>query len=648
MPNPSEEQQEIIDHNPDQHGRVLAGPGTGKSFTAISMLQNLTRMHDDLDARMVTFTRAATQEIAQRIEEEAGLEIPPPSTIHSLALRILLRNPEVARLPTPIRISIAPEVDKIRRDIGQRLRDRGYKFDGARIDKGHVEDLEREMSSKWEALDEDKILLTDITPELRGAYSTLWDRDHRSTLGYTLLSEISYRAVQMLEDYPDVDVDAPDLLLVDEYQDLNNADIRFLEELVSRGTRILAIGDDDQSIYGFREAAPEGIRDFPDKFGTDQTYTLTQCFRCGREILRAATSLIQAAADPERSEPLVAATDYEGLYRYARFKGNRAEARGIADMVRARLDQGVSPKDIVVLVRSSVNNWIAELEPEFEERDIEWSNPDRVKTILGDEDFLRKIEILWIAAEEEGRDSLAWWMLLDIKNGISDDFREYIYQEARESNELFSDTLLRLYPDFEGSPTTRSANAARKAVKQVLSQAEEIRDAAEDPDLGELGWGGWILDRFGREEFREEEIELLEEVGSFVGGVESLRDFLGKLEPVAKDLATDDEAVRIMSITKSKGLTVDSVFVMGVEEGIIPRPDEEDVEEERRLLYVAMTRAEKLCVLSYAGWRTRGATVQLGGGDSHTPRGRSPLLEHLEIGEWRDGEEVVEEVQKLG
>lgn len=645
MTDPSPEQKKIINHNPEKHGRVLAGPGTGKSFTAISMLQKLNRTHDDLDVRMVTFTRAATQEMAQRIEEEAGLEIPPPSTIHSLALRILLQNLEVARLPTPIRIPSSYERDEIRRDIGSRLKDAGYTFDGAAIDKNHVQKLENEMGSRWEALDDDMILLTEINPELRGAYSTLWNR-HRDLLGYTLLAEIPYRAVQLLEDH-DVQMGSIDFLLVDEYQDLNNADIRFLEELVSRGTRILAIGDDEQSIYSLREAAPEGIRRFPDQFGTDRTYNLTCCFRCGKEILRAATSLIQAAADPDRSEPLEPAVDHEGKYEYVRFPGHRAEAEGVADMVRARLEQGVPPQDIVVLVRSSVNAWISVLAPELENRGIEWSNPDRVESILGNEDFLEKLEKLWIATEEDGHDSLAWWVLLDIKNGISSDFRAYVYEEARESGQSFAEALLRLYPDFEGSPKTRSANAARKFVKGVLSRAQEIRSAAEDPELGASGWGGWILDQFDRESFRDEEINLLEEVGSFVGDVGSLRRFLGKLEPIAKDLATDDDAVRIMTMAKSKGLTVDSVFVMGVEEGIIPRPNVRVPEEEHRLLYVAMTRATHLCVLSYAQWRTGGATAHLGGGDSDTPRGRSRLLEHLGIGRWREGDEVVEEVQQL-
>lgn len=644
MPNPSEEQQEIINHNPDRHGRVLAGPGTGKSFTAVSMLRNIAQQQDDVEARMVTFTRAATQELAQRLEEEEGLELPPPSTVHALALGILMSNPDVARLPRPIRIPSKYESRQIRRDIARRLREHGYQFQEKDVLPTHVKKLEQEMSSGWESLDEELVLLTEIENRLRGAYTTLWEA-HRSVLGYTLLAEIPFRAGRALEDH-DIDVDSPDLILVDEYQDLNRADIQFLDQLAERGTRILAIGDDDQSIYSFRMAAPEGIRQFPEEFGTDDTYDLTQCFRCGEEILEAANSLIQASADPERTEPLEAAVDYTGKYEYARFPGHRAEARGVADMIQARIQQGISPEEIIVLVRSSVDDWISVLGPELEEQGIEYVNPDSVDRILSDENFLCKIEKLHIAAQENGMDSLAWWILLDIVNGISDDFRNYIYQEAIKAGETFAEALLRVYPDFEGTPTTRSANTARDTIEEVTVRAEELRDEAEDPELDETGWGGWILEQFGRQSFRQSEINLLEEVGKFVGKEVSLRDFLGKLEPVAKDLATDAEAVRIMTMTKSKGLTVNSVFVMGVEEDIIPMSDSPMPDEERRLLYVAMTRATHLCVLTYAN-RRRGRTARHGGGETRSSRGRSSLLEHLEIGEWREGNRVVEEVQQL-
>lgn len=644
LPRLSEEQRAVANHDVDEHGRVLAGPGTGKSLTAVAMLRLLMDNRPDLNVRMVTFTRAATQDLARRFRTH-GVEVPPPSTIHSLALSLLLRHGEWSRLPLPLRIPDEYETDKIQKDLARRLRNAGFEFQGVRLLPTHVRKLEREMAARWEALDEDLTLLTDIQPELRGAYTTLWEQ-HRAVLGYTLLAEIPYRAGRLLEDHHP-NIGGLELLLVDEYQDLNRADIRFLEQLAELGVRILAIGDDEQSVYSFRMAAPEGIRQFPAEFGTEHTYNLTQCFRCGGEILGAATTLIEASPDRGERPGLTASTEHAGRYLYARFANHEAEAEGVADMIQARREQGVPAGEIVALVRSSVSDWVAELGPRLEERGIEYVDPDEVTEILARRPLRLKLEVLHMASQEEDLDAVAWWVLPDIINGISGEFRDYVFDEAANEGESFAEALLRLYPDFEGAPTTRSANRTREAVERIRGRAAEMRAAAADVELGEAGWGGWVLEQFGRENFQADEIHLLEEVGEFVGETENLGGFLGQIEPVAKDLATGADAVRIMSMTKSKGLTVNSVFVMGVEEGLIPWRGARDPEEERRLLYVAMTRPTHLCVLSYAN-RRRGRTARHGGGTARQSRGRSPLLEHLPIGEWRPGGKVVRLVQAGG
>lgn len=634
----SGEQRAVVNHDVQEHGRVLAGPGTGKSYAAVAMRRLLTNERPDLDVQMVTFTRAATQSLAQKLEEH-GVDVPPPSTIHSLALSLLLRHEQIARVPFPLRIPDDYETNKIRKDLARRLREDGYDYQDKRLISTHIKNnLEPEMAARWEALDEDLVLLTDIQPELRAAYSRHWER-HRAVLGYTLLAEIPYRAGHLLEDHHP-NIGALDFLLVDEYQDLNHADIRFLEELSDRGVRILAIGDDHQSIYGFRMAAPEGIRQFPEEFETDRTYNLTQCFRCGERIVEAATTLVEATAGPGERPPLRPAADHEGSFFYARFDNHEEEAAGVAEMIRARLDEGVPPAEIAVLCRSSVSDWVELLGPELERRDIEFVSRGQLKETLSRKGFRYKIELLQISSQEEGLDSLAWWILLDIINGISSRFRDYIFEEADDANESFVEALFRLHPNYEGSPTVRSANKAREEVERIRTRATELRRAAADATLGENGWGGWVLEQFDRESFEDDEIRLLEDVGAFVGDTDDLRGFLGKIEPVGKDLASGADEVRIMSMTGSKGLTVDSVFVMGVEEGLVPWEGARDPDEERRLLYVAMTRPEHLCVLSFAN-RRRGRTARHGGGNARQSRGRSPLLQHLPIGEWRDGAEVV-------
>jgi DNA helicase-2/ATP-dependent DNA helicase PcrA len=140
-------------------------------------------------------------------------------------------------------------------------------------------------------------------------------------------------------------------------------------------------------------------------------------------------------------------------------------------------------------------------------------------------------------------------------------------------------------------------------------------------------------------------IELLEAVGRAVPSDQGLDYFLGQLAPVAKDIATQSDAVRIMTMSASKGLTVNTCVVLGVEQGILPHPRGKE-DEERRLLYVSMTRATDMCVLTFAGQR-KGPIARQGNPNVNYPRERSPLLATLpDIGNWQDGGEVIEELRR--
>ena len=150
------------------------------------------------------------------------------------------------------------------------------------------------------------------------------------------------------------------------------------------------------------------------------------------------------------------------------------------------------------------------------------------------------------------------------------------------------------------------------------------------------------MDVLNHSHLGENAVRMFEEVGRVVPVERGLGYFLGQLEPIARDLATQSDAVRIMTMTASKGLTVNTCVVMGVERNLIPHPRAR-VDEERRLLYVAMTRATDMCVLTFAR-RRRGQIARLGAPSVNRPRGRSPLLENLPIGQWRNGRDVVNEL----
>jgi DNA helicase-2/ATP-dependent DNA helicase PcrA len=612
----------------------MAGPGTGKSLTSVWLVERLQERDPELRVRMVTFTRSATQALTAKLEM-AKLKISEPSTIHSYALGLLMGHPALASIPTPLRIPDSVEQELIHKHIAEILRKtRGF----SKVKSDHIEGLEREMASQWETLDEEP---TPSDPRLQAAYVGAW-KEHRATFGYTLLSELPFQAWQMLRDH-EPPIVPPDLLVVDEYQDLNRVDIALVRELAERGTRVIAIGDPDQSIYSFRLAAPEGIREFPHTFEDAARYRLSLCFRSGEGIVRPARMLIDTSTEREKAVDLKPNPERTSRFCYARFKGHKSEAVGVAKMIAARHEQGVALRDIAVLVRAKAEWFQDVLEPELQQRDIDLVKTDWVENVLAGEVFRKRLCHLRLAVDR--KDSLAWWVLLHRTRGIADAFINHIYEVARSNEKTFGATLLGRHPQFRDAPSGSSIRTSERLVRETLFRADRLARKIAQAQLGEKGWGGWIVEKVGPGDLSESQKELLLTVGDALSDEEDLNRFLGQLTPIAKDLASRADAVRLMTMTESKGLTVDSAFVMGVEEGLVPHP-KGHIEEEKRLLYVAMTRAERFCVLSFAKWR-RGRTGRQGAGRTDQSRGRSPLLSGLPGLDWTEGDELVSAVQRL-
>ena len=614
------QQEAFVAHDPSRSGRVLAGPGTGKSFTSVQFLERLAKDRPDVRVRMLTFTRAATAEFASKIgdAELTGLGIAPPATVHSFALSLLMRLRNVA-LPMPLRIPDTWEMKNlVRPHLATRLKMQGYQATPT-----IVESLERELAAGWESLDPERELYSEKDPSLGHAYAGLW-QEHRWKFGYVMLAELPFQAGNTMSDHGTDAVDL-DLLLVDEYQDLNEADIRMVRVIAEGGVPVLAIGDDDQSIYGWRWAAPAGIRRFPAEFNTDCDYPLTQSRRCGTNVLAAARAVIESQPGrPQKPplEPLPGAP--EGLYAYLRFPTNASEIDGAADIIAKRVAAGVPPSEIAVLVRSQQASWAAQLRPRLAAVGIALASTAWLIDALAEDEVRRGIALAQLALRPD--DSLAWWSLLHLTRGVGAGFVDYVYDNAGR-NERFGQALLRLQAlGFPDAPT-----GARRADETIVATLAEIDSLDVDgAAIDDRGWGGWLLDRLDQGQLSDDANRLFEMVGAAVTPAEGLGGFLAQLEPLGKDLAASAvEGVRMMTMAQSKGLTVNTAIVLGVEEGIIPmdRP-EVDPDEERRLLYVAMTRATDVCVLTYAQRRI-GPSARIGAPNVGATRNRSPLLSTL-------------------
>jgi superfamily I DNA/RNA helicase len=274
------------------------------------------------------------------------------------------------------------------------------------------------------------------------------------------------------------------------------------------------------------------------------------------------------------------------------------------------VDKRVPPQEILILVRSDHNGlFTAPIKEALGKRGIPFSDPSEVKELLANDGNRRALSLLRLFVHRE--DSLAWASLLRLTAGIGQTFFDYIYERARARHGTFGAALLEAhqeeYPYLSRTLTGRATD--------LITDTLERMATAEVPHvMPEQGWGKWIAEFFGdgsdaqlSDEFRE----LLAKIDARVEPVDDPGRYLGQITPIAKDIALEkSDKVRIMTLAGAKGLTVKATIIAGLETGFIPM-DGCDPAEERRLLFVGMTRAEEFL---YGTWarRRRGPTARMG------------------------------------
>lgn len=611
----TDEQRAVLAHDRNLPARVLAGPGTGKSATLVALIGEMVKEKPPPRVRMLTFTRAATAELAYKLEDHPAAIVERPSTIHSFSISVLLRNGSVGNLPRPLRIADDWERHEIVRPTLARR---------AGVGVYGLDDLFRELAANWESLRPHEE--TEINPAERAGFMGAW-QEHRAIYGYTLLSELPYALRGALRDHPDLKGVNYDVLLVDEYQDLNACDLDVLKLIAERGCSIISAGDDEQSIYSFRKAAPQGILRFFKDYPTGIDYPLTITQRCGRSIVEWANFVILGNPDRAANRGVLtcAAGAQPGEVALLSFTSDAGEAKGVATLVERLIDrEGLHPSDILVLLRSDYRGMFSRpIRQELERRKVPVSDPDEVEHMMaegGNRYFLEVIRLL-----VNRTDSLAWASVIGLTDGIGRGFVDHIYARARDGKIGFGDALLAEYADEFVDAPAASRGKAKALLDRVLPWLDEHKPLEEAP---EGGWGRWATDRADGDvlpvpspEFRD----LLLELDTVAEADQALGRFMGQVQPLGEDLAAARSGgVRIMGMGRAKGLTVQATIVAAVEDNVIPRP-EADLAEERRLLYVAMTRARSYLYVTWAR-RRRGPTARSGRPQVWELRHHSPFL----------------------
>ncbi len=609
-----EEQSEAAKHL-GCHSCLLAGPGTGKTLTlqrhVVYLIQEKGIHADQILA--LTFTRAASFELRKRIAEILGetQAIPKVMTLHSFALRQLLKNTDsVDTIPNPLRIADDWEEENI---IVQDLKNQlGYK----------VKDIKNRfslLSADWQQLaaDSDTWEHQFSDPRFLGAW-----RQHRTVYGYTLRDELVYQLKRSLEQTSHFILESDFLhLLVDEYQDLNRCDMAVIFELKNRNIETFAAGDDDQSIYGFRYAYPEGIRQFQDDFKPSEILKLKTCIRCDKNIIKLAKFV--ADLDPKRLvKPLEPRKDAgEGAVHILKFENQDAEAQGIAEYCKYLIrTKGLKPNEIMILLRNDRHSiFSATIRDSLIRIDIPTAIPDN-NFIFDSKDgriFLSICNLL-----ENERDSLALRSLLTIKdNGIGPGAISKIFSLALSSNSTFYDTACRICsnPELIQRDGTRIAAALGEifaTLDKYIERFQPIDESSEKSDIIRL------LTEITNDIFTdpEEKKKVIEYINLIInesdpGDYGHISRVLGNsLTNIEQEL--DPDKVNIMTMHKAKGLTATAVIIAACEDEYIPgrQIGESEQGDERRLLYVSLSRAKKYLTITYCDLRT--------GAQSHT--GKNP------------------------
>lgn len=602
------------------HVRLLAGPGTGKTFVIKARVQYLIEELSVCPSEIliVTFTRRAVAELREKITPciPEGDKFPRISTLHGFALRQLLKNANlIDTLPKPLRVADDWEEDNIIIPDLMGLMDKERKDVKKTLDA---------MSSDWNTLTDAEL---NADPHLIAAWDLL-----RNVYGFSLRSEMVYRLKRAMEQHDRFELEGQfQHVIVDEFQDLNACDLAVVEALSVLGISVFCAGDDDQSIYGFRNASPEGIRNFVDTFPEVEDHKLTLCKRCYSEILDAAEHV--ANLDRHREKKDLEAENDGGMVRLFSATDQHVEAKKIAVVCQTLHNEyEFKYPEIAILLRSDYQFRFSQ--PIIEVLAASGVPVSGHKT----EDPLSKVitrhlyALAQLAVSPE--DSLAARTLLQLAPGVGPRCIKEIESLAENHNMRYLSAIQAVVEDASLLPTVgRRVAAAWNQIETAASKLIAVITPNEDRDLTYTDLQVSLTEAASVLGLHCSAVDDLMEIASETES-SSLTELLARTTTVGERLEPqiDPDSVNIMTMHQAKGLTFDCVIIPGLEDELIPGKNNNPVqkEDERRLLYVSMTRARKVLVLFYATRRT-GAQAFSGRTQSTRDRHLTQFLAHYKF-----------------
>ncbi len=583
---------------------VLAGPGSGKTFVLTRRIAHLINTHhiNPSEILVITFTKAAAGEMQQRFLSLCEGEHPPVTfgTFHAVFYSILK---ETSRCRAGSILSEA-EKKKILRDIIRRNRyDISPNADMLEEILAEIGRYQNFSESSFEKPDENiNFIPQNISPEL--FHNLYHDFVHtKDILGKIDFDDMALKCRELFQERPDILKRYQAryrYLLIDEFQDIAPIQYHLIQLLAAPENNIFIVGDDDQSIYGFRGAKPDIMRNFPKDYPDAEIVALQINYRSTPQVVSSAGKLISHNRNRFPKEILSAGESGAPL-RIGKFEHS---SKMEEELFRSLLREKKAGKLADCAVISRTSSCFSILSEKLRQAGIPCGFREKVKSIYEHEivyDLFAYLEFCATPPMKRSRSQFFRFMNRPLR---------YISREA--VNEIADlGHLIRFYrgkPAMQETVIKLKEDLDRMRAMPVFLAVNYIRKG--------MGYDAWLLERFGEKGAHSDDesgniMEFADMIQNSAKGCRNLSQWKAVIEERKKEeqdhkLSLQDDApkesVTLMTMHGSKGLEYDKVFIVNCNEGITPHRkarSEEEIEEERRMFYVAMTRAKKELALFY-------------------------------------------------
>jgi DNA helicase-2/ATP-dependent DNA helicase PcrA len=604
---------------------VIAGAGSGKTRVLTYRIAHMIKSGvDPFNILALTFTNKAAKEMTERISNIVGgseAKNITMGTFHSVFSRLLRFNADLIGYPTNFTIYDTQDSKSLLKDIIKELNldDKTYK---PGMVLGRISAAKNNLISPEAYANNAEIMLEDKQsrrPELSRIYTTYANRCQKA--GAMDFDDLLFQTNVLLRDFPDVLQHYQHkfrYILVDEYQDTNYAQYLIVKKLAAVYENICVVGDDAQSIYSFRGANIQNILNFKNDYPDYRIFKLEQNYRSTKSIVEAANSVISKNKD-QIQKNVWTANDEGNPITIIRTLTDNEEGKVISNKIYdVKKAEGLNYSDFAILYRTNRQSRA------FEEALRKLNLPYK---IYGGISFYQRKEIKDLLAyfrlTANPRDEEALKRVINYpKRGIGKTSIENLIIASSKYGVSMFDIIqdFNAYPVALNGPTKTKMQEFATMIESFHAQLNKMQ--AYDLAYHIAKSSGVLKDLYNEKDKGPEEVERYQNIEELLNGIKSftaqqdvdelktLSEFMidvALLTDADNDKEEDKNKITLMTIHSSKGLEFPHVYLVGVEENLFPSQmslnTRSELEEERRLFYVAVTRAEKTCTISYAASR---------------------------------------------